>query len=57
VTLPDRGLRFSSRRYTPECVEGCFSEVRLSHMGRISTAPCWQNLMTSSTIQRRPQKK
>jgi hypothetical protein len=32
-------------------------EVVPSQMGRISTAPCRQNLATSSTIQRRPQEK
>jgi hypothetical protein len=41
----------------PECVEGKFSEIRQSHIGRISTAPRRHNLMTSSTIQRRCQEK
>jgi len=43
--------------YSSNDVEDEFCEVRLSHIERTSKAPRWPNLLTSSTIQRRPQEK
>jgi hypothetical protein len=51
------GVERLRRVYSPECAEGKFCEVRLAHIERTSKAPRWPNLVTSSTIQRRPQEK